>query len=272
MKYARHKILIIVMIIALGAFSISCASSSSGINVLTRATGIQVGFSSVTKVNPCESDSDSFECVLSDLTGEFPGDFLSLFNILGSFDSFRPLLIMQIPSDASSIEGVFDDGMTNSPLVITEDLKSIRVDGSNFIFAEVGTQIVIAALPEDGPTEGEIEFFIDFEVPPGTPTIPVKALAAAEVIVDETTFYMPIMPCIEGFSDIPSVDILGLVTADLIPPPMQYLEGCEGRVYNIVNIIRPIPTLSEWAMIALACVVGIAGALFLILRRKRIAV
>lgn len=159
---------------------------------------------------------------------------ISEFGILGVV--IDPL-IYQIPGNATNIVGTYTDANAGSgDLVILSGFKSIPLDVSRTLVAELGQQFVIAELPGGVPFEGQqFEFSLSFEQPAASPTpVSVKPMLAMKYEAGGQVFYPPFLPCVHDVADIPAVTIPVAAT----PQPIALTQTptvCNGEFYPLIG-------------------------------------
>jgi hypothetical protein len=207
----------------------------------------------------------------------FSSDFqtLSLPQLLLRLVLLDPLVV-QFPAGVTNFAGSFahtGSGMSG-PLAIQAGLTSVRIDLTRTLVAEPGTQLVVIALPPNAPTTGQFAFNLNFRVPPGTTTLPVKPIITGLVqLTDGSTFHPPIWPCAQSMAAAPLVTIPLPAPGDAFTFPQPPNLGCRNVVYDYVGAeaaapAADIPATGPWMLAALIALLGSAGALRLGRRQR----
>lgn len=283
MKTLKSKILTLVLILFIGIFASGCILSILQGKAVDFGDGIGIFFFGSSFVNRCNEQPEDnnffgsfFQCIYS-IDGQ---EGFSIFGIEG-FPLFLVFIldpiIVQVPAEATNFTGVFVGPGTEGFLDIQAGFTTLPVDINNNMTAEPGMQLVILDFPDPQPgLPATFGFTFGYNLPPGAGPFEIKVMSAGKVPTEEGTFYPPIYPCENDFANIPAVTIpesLNFQNIDLSAYVM--LPGCNGLVYDYTGLtpivsLRPIPTLSQWGLIAMAGVLGIIG-LLAILRRKATA-
>jgi hypothetical protein len=173
---------------------------------------------------------------------------------LGQFGILIDPLILQVPSDVINVTATYDTGGGPQPLAVGR-ASSFQVQPGTRITAEVGTTFlfldlpgdVIDSLPDD-PNQGtDLRFSLSFHrmVPAGShPPLTIKPMMAGKVVAEHQDYYIPLLPCVTDFADVPGVTIpvsdtpqpLEMALGDLIRS--QTAEPCDHVVYNF-NAAQP---------------------------------
>lgn len=173
-------------------------------------------------------------------------------------------LILQVPAEASNFSATFQsiDGSMAGDLV-TSVVDAFDVQPGMMIAAEPGQKFVILELPEDiaatlpevDPIGGvSLDFDLSFDLPdpgPDPDPVEVKGMYAGRVDVDGQTFYIPLLPCVDDFANVPSIQIPASPTAqDLRSQLLDAfgngdLPGCDSKVYTFDSAGDPDPGLFQ---------------------------
>ena len=195
----------------------------------TLATCVQGGF-----------ESQNVECTYRfiDENGFLVGvtssaELISEFGILGVV--IDPL-ILQVPLSATDATGTYDDGNgTSGDLVIQSGFKSIPADTFRHLFAEPGTQFIIAELPDGVPFEGvQFNFSVSFATPPGSGPVNIKPILGIKYEAGQNVFYAPFLPCETEMANVPAFTIPEGTTLQPITisePP----QACVGEQYLLLG-------------------------------------
>jgi hypothetical protein len=178
---------------------------------------------------------------------------------------FRDPLIVQFPTTVSNVSGTFG-GATSGALAIQSGLTCVNTVPGEQLCAEAGHQLVVLDLPPGTPN-GAYSLALNFTVTPPAP-ITVKAVFTGRVVIAGQTFYPVLVPCVTSFASAPSVTIPLSSTLVGIPLPTAGVTACTGRTIDFRQVAaQAIPTLSEWAALALA--MTMAGFALYALRGRR---
>lgn len=128
-------------------------------------------------------------------------------------------LILQVPADVTDITATYDDGSGSKPLV-GRYVESFKVTPDTTVTAETGQTFLIlelppsatASLPSGDPQNGpQYDLSLQFKrvKPISAPVEPimVKMMLTGKVVINEHVFYVPILPCVTDFADIPALEI-----------------------------------------------------------------
>jgi hypothetical protein len=173
---------------------------------------------------------------------------VELISNLGILGLFVDPLILQVPASASNFAGTVDDGSGPVPIAITET-NSFDVQPGTVVSAEVGQKFVILELPpavistlmSSGQLNGPFDFDFEFELPTLS-SVDVKAMFAGKVEVGGQTFYVPLLPCVTDFADVPALTIPASPTPTNIMPQILDLimlgaaPACDGQVYDFTAL------------------------------------
>jgi hypothetical protein len=143
-------------------------------------------------------------------------------------------LILEVPASASGFAGLIRKlpGGPNVPLVITPGLVAIPVDLHTTMVAEPGMQFVIVDFP-DGTPPGFYTFSFGYNVS-AAPTI--KVMSTIKAHLGGTTYYLPMLPCVTDFANVPSVSALTQNYGGFGTPIATVLVGmspCHNKVYDL---------------------------------------
>lgn len=269
-KKIRLCILTAVTVVLLNGcfFGDSLSISFTEDLVVISVTGVSIG--------SCEDNGDgTFECITAGLFSAF--ETLSLPELIFRLVLLDPLVV-QFPADVSNFNGSFlnNDSGTGGALVITPGLTSVPIDVDRTLNAEPGTQLVVIGLPDAAATTGNFSFNLNFSIPPGTSELEVKPIITGLVeLTDGSTFYPPVLPCVDDMSSAPALNIPIPVPGDTFTlPPLTPDLGCNNVTYNFIPdgtipSLPPtaIPALGPWSLLVLTTLLGGAGGVWL--RRHR---
>jgi len=275
MKTLKSKILSLVLILFIGIFTSGCLVSILQGKAVDLGDGIGIFVVGSSSIDTCSIlFPDSVMCTNSIDSQENWSSFE-----LSGFPIFLVILldpiIVQVPAEATNFTGVFVGPGTEGFLDIQAGFTTLPVDINNNMTAEPGMQLVILDFPDPQPVLPAIfGFTFGYNLPPGAGPFEIKVMSAGKVPTEEGTFYPPIYPCENDFANIPAVTIpesLNFQNIDL--SAYVGLPGCNGLVYDYTGLtpivsLRPIPTLSQWGLIAMAGVLGIVG--FMVIRRRKV--
>ena len=145
-------------------------------------------------------------------------------------------LILQLPSNAKNLSGIYNNAGFDQSLIITLT-DSFPVQPGQMITAEAGTQFAILELPDTvaiDPNGQAFDFALQFDVPPGQAPI-VKPMLTARADIEGTRYFTPVFPCVTDFAQIPQVQIpSGDFFQDLRVPLADIINGAEKLACNEV--------------------------------------
>jgi len=117
-------------------------------------------------------------------------------------------LVLQVPSDVTSVVATYNLSGSDEPLVVTETTSFMATPDTE-VTAETGTKFLIFELPDSAvstlPTDTMtgVDFDIEFDTP-NPAFLDVKPLMTGRVDQGGQTYYVPIFPCTTDFSTIPA--------------------------------------------------------------------
>jgi IPTL-CTERM motif len=167
-------------------------------------------------------------------------------------------LVIQVPSAVSGVGGTFTHSAGNGNLVVQGPLASVPIDLTRSLTAEPGTSLYILSVPEAFETAnptGDYGFSLHLNAPPGTTSIPVKAVLTARVRTQGgQDFYPPVFPCVTDMASAPGGTInTSVLSSTLTLPAAASIPVCQSTPYTFgLAAVSAIPTLQPWAFAALA--------------------
>lgn len=190
---------------------------------------------------------------------------ISIVNLVGPAALFAVMidpLVLQMPATVANLVGTYSfSGGASGSLLVSPGAASVPADATQTMMADPGNRLWVLDLPPGAPTTGDVSFNINFTVPGGTTSLPVKPVLTGRVVSGMETFYPPLLPCV--------IDLSGLMPISLpvtppggpitLPPPTGL--GCPTTAYNFG---APVPGLPPWALALLT-----ASLLALAARRIR---
>lgn len=277
-KSFHAKLLSFAFILFLGITTTGCLINNSLGNFKETGAGQQVIFAFGGTLLVCSEESgdasDSFEVlcefVIENASAE---SFLQIFNLPIPVLIFIDPIIAQLPAEATNITGTFNGAGQSGALDIQAGFTTLPADINSNIVAEPGMQLVVFDFPDRPLFNNDFTFNISYDIPGGVDPVQIKTMAAGKILTEEGTFYPPIFPCKDDFADIPSFDVPESDTLQPLDLSVYASEpGCEGRIYDYEGLTpiivgRPIPTISEWGLIAMAGIFGLM-AIWAITRRR----
>jgi hypothetical protein len=145
-------------------------------------------------------------------------------------------VVVQMPDDITNFAGSYSEaGGAGGMLDITSGLATIDLDAVHTLTAEPGQQLVVIALPPGAPREGNFAFNVNFDFPPGTPSIDVKPIITAKAeLTDGTVYYPPLAPCVTDLASAPILTIpLDDSTGGNLDIPVTQDMMCDGQVGDL---------------------------------------
>jgi len=213
-------------------------------------------FSDSTAAVCLDTDYGYYECTYI-LDGEILTSTLYLISEYGITGVLIDPVILQVPADVNQISATYDDGGGPQPLVKTIT-TSFYVTPSMTISAETDHKFLILELPAsvtDNLPEGhpntapEFSYALTFTrtQPISAPIDPVsvKIMLAGKVVINEHTYYVPLLPCVNDFASIPSLEIPQSDTSVDLQPAIGDLIAlggnvvCENHAYYFDNVPPP---------------------------------
>ncbi len=181
-------------------------------------------------------------------------EVVSTFELISEFGLFGVLidpLILQVPENVSNYSGNLrrSAGDNPVPLVITQT-DSFNVDSTTTVDAETGNTFLIVEIPDElipelGLEEGDARigpaFFLELEFElEGTPPVEVKPMASVRVDIGDDRYYVPTVPCVTDFANVPTIQIPEGTNVDLGPQMLDaFFEAlradnlvCDGNQYS----------------------------------------
>lgn len=175
-------------------------------------------FSNSTAAVCLDTDYGFFECTYI-INGEIITSTLYLLGEFGIEGVLIDPVIVQVPDDVEQVVATYDDGAGEAPLLVTRT-GSFPVEPDTTVTAEAGHEFLIlelpsgvtSQLPEGDPSQGlEIDYNLAFRrvQPDSLPVDPVsvKVMLAGKATVNEHHYYVPMLPCVTDFSQIPALTI-----------------------------------------------------------------
>ena len=177
----------------------------------------------------------------------FVVDITSTFQLIseqGVFGAIIDPLVLQVPADASSVVATYNNAGSDEPLVVT-DTTSFPVTPGVMVQSEPGTKFLILELPDAvaaaiPPGGSDFDFALSFDV--GDPAnLVVKPMLTARVDDGGTSYYVPTLPCVTDFAQVPELQVpLGVQFQDLRLTIAGLIAGnpqlaCDQVVYDFVG-------------------------------------
>ena len=126
---------------------------------------------------------------------------------------FDPIVI-QVPEDVTGITATYNDyASLSGDMAVTANLTSVPVTPNLNLTPEAGHKLVIIEFPDvagliPGASEAAHWYRIDVSATVGTPReITVKAICTGKVVEGDTTYYIPLLPAVTDFAQVPSFTI-----------------------------------------------------------------
>ena len=179
------------------------------------------------------------------IDGEIVTSTVSLLSEFGLAGVLIDPVIAQIPAGVHTLTATYDVGSGPQPLTPTP-VTSFKVTHNLSVTAEPGHQFVIlelpasveALVPTGVPTDGlPISYTLDYAqslplhepVPPQT----IKLMLTGRVTLNGHKYYVPLLPCVTEFAQVPALTLPESVTPQSLMPALGALtpQPCQGQVY-----------------------------------------
>jgi hypothetical protein len=202
------------------------------------------------------TDFGFYECTYI-VDGEIITSTLYLLSEFGITGVLIDPLIVQIPDDVVGFSGTYDDGTGPQPLVVW-GTNSFQVEPGVWVYPEAGQGLLVldlpaeetAGLPGGDPELGpEFDFTLTFThtSPIGAPVDPVvvKAMFTGHVEYNGHDYFVPILPCVRDFADIPGFEIpVSDAPVDLVVSVGDLIRNgqvspCDHESYDFDNVPPP---------------------------------
>jgi len=190
------------------------------------------------------SEAESTECIYIS-EGFLETSTITLIREFGVLGLLVDPLVLQVPDTVTEVSGTWDDGSGPAPLVVTQT-NSFSADALTDVAAEANRTFLIFELPQAAaqalPEEpGDYRFTATFEFP-ATEAAPfdVKPMATIRVDVAGRPFYLPQVPCVTDFAEVPAVTIpVPATDLDLgaaLAAAFTGVTGCDGAFYDFFGL------------------------------------
>ena len=151
-----------------------------------------------------------------------------------------------MPADATGFSGDLNSGTGPQPVVVTET-GSFMATPDTQITAESGHKFVIIEFPaamveqlQQGATlNGPYSLDFGFQVTSQAP-VDVKAMYTGKVHSGDADYYVPLLPCVTDFAQVPTftIPIAGQGDTDLLAAAIATLQQnqnlvCDNTVYDL---------------------------------------
>jgi hypothetical protein len=215
-------------------------------------------FSDSTAAVCLDTDYGFYECTYI-IDGDIITSTLYLLSEFGLTGVLIDPVILQVPADVTDVIATYDDGSGPRPLStrstgsfqVTPDLSVTAEADREFLILELPASVV-GSLPEGDPNSGpEFAYSLGFKrvQPLSDPVLPmqVKLMLAGKVIINEHTYYVPMLPCVADFASIPALELpQSVMPVDLQPTVGDLIRqggqvGCDHQAYYFDNV--PLPPL-----------------------------
>jgi hypothetical protein len=134
---------------------------------------------------------------------------VSLLSELGVYGAFIDPLILEVPDDVISVTATYDNGGGPQPLAINRS-GTFQVHPGLVVTAEVGTTFLFLDLPANADHDADLNYSLSYHrvLPPG-PVQPakIKAMLAGLVVAQHQTYYIPLLPCVTDFAQVPEITL-----------------------------------------------------------------
>lgn len=182
------------------------------------------------------------------LDGEQLGSTFYLVTEFGVQGLMIDPLVVQLPEDAFDINATYDDGSGPQPAVVRVQ-PSFYAQADILIEAEPGHTFAILEFPpsvsagitgSDPETGPQFDFTFGFKQykPSDAPdeAVPLKAMFTGKVVSQGFTYYVPLLPCVTDFAQVPAFDLpVSGAAVDLKPAFHSLLQagvaGCNHKAY-----------------------------------------
>jgi hypothetical protein len=134
---------------------------------------------------------------------------VSLVSEFGILGVFVDPLILEVPDDVISITATYDNGGGPQPLPVYQ-AGSFQVHPGLSITAQVGTTFLFLDLPSNVDHDADMSFSLSYHrLLPQGPTAPatIKPMLGGLVIAQHQRYYIPLLPCVTDFADVPAITL-----------------------------------------------------------------
>lgn len=169
------------------------------------------------------------------LTGLLPGDLVAA----------RPVIIIQVPADATHFVGTYDNGRGGTgPLLFAPDNTVLPLDATTSLVAEPGMELVVVQLPPATPSD---TYFMVLSYDASTTQI--KGLSALGVTASGSTYYPTALPCTASMTSVPEIPIpqTPIETRIDVRPIASAFVPCNGKTYDFTSAPQVPVTVVEYS-------------------------
>jgi len=240
-----------------------CAAMGDQAFVVTgkSASRPHITMDATTAVKACESATvppgiDIETCQFSDaMTGQTRTSVVNLAGVghTEEMDAI-PVIIIQVPLDASNFLGTFDNGGGRfGSLIFTPAGTQIALDVDNTLVAEPGMQFVVVEMPATvaaaamtAPKAVPGNYFMVLSYDASSTHI--KAVSSGRLVVSGRTFYPMLIPCVTNMANVPEIPIPQSPNAT--PIDVRGIQAaytpCSGKNYNYAGAASATLTVVEF--------------------------
>ncbi len=121
-------------------------------------------------------------------------------------------VILQVPDDVTNITATYNDYGGNSGNMVVTPMNSVPVTPGESIYPENGYRLVVIEFPEgfELPENSEDAHWYEISVQADVGEardISVKGICTMKVTGDGTDYYLPVLPAVTDFSEVPSFTV-----------------------------------------------------------------
>ncbi|THB79186.1 MAG: hypothetical protein D3926_11330, partial [Desulfobacteraceae bacterium] len=164
-------------------------------------------------------------------SAEFAREFISQVGLLGVFIyALIDPVVIQVPNDVTNLTATYDGGAgKQGSLIVAEGLQSVPITPTQSLVPEPGHHLVLMSFPDlPGliPGAGADKQWYGINIQAEAESlrdIDIKVICTGKVEKDGTTYYVPLMPAVTDFAQVPAVTIPSSTAMQeiTIPTPAQ---------------------------------------------------
>jgi hypothetical protein len=166
-------------------------------------------------------------------------------------------VVIQVPVDVLTVTATYAGEAGQQPLVVsrtgqfqaTPDITITAEAGQTFLILDL-PPAVAAEIPPGDPEDGlPLTYTLSYERVQPISQInepqTLKLMLTGKVVVNEHTYYVPLLPCVTDFASLPALELPQSDTPqDLQPAIGDWLDAnpaapCDHEVYNFNNVPPP---------------------------------
>jgi hypothetical protein len=253
MGSGRRGVIAACVALMLGALVGGCSSINGDVGsgrIAVKAGRLHVTLDGTVPVPGCTfagTATITYSCTFRDAFT--PGTRTSVVTLTGlnisDGVSGPPLIIVQLPADASNITGTFNNGHGGTgALVVDAGHAELPMDATTNLIAESGMLLAVVSLPAGTPSDS---YFVVFAYDSVNSTR-LKALAAAPVFSANRTYYPSLVPCTNRFTSLPDVPVpqTPIETAIALTTLFPAYVSCSGKAYDYTTTPATPVTVVEY--------------------------